>query len=95
MGTNLITDNEFYCVICKNRGLPVIRRRGKERGAGHLKKLFCIHCGKETNHAECRPWSGYTKEDFDIECKYHNFDENGNRIRPYGELRSLIYGGKI
>jgi len=95
MGTNLITDNEFYCVICGNRGLPVVRRKGKEREAGHLKKLFCIHCGKDTNHAECRPWSGYTKEDFDIEREYHNFDENGNRVRPYGELRSLINNGKI
>ena len=95
MGTNLITDNEFYCVICGNHGLPVIRQKGKEREAGHLKKLFCLNCGKETNHAECRPWSGYTKEDFDIECEYHNFDENGNRVRPYGELRSLINDGKI
>lgn len=95
MATNLITDNEFYCVICGSRGIPVVRRRGKEREAGHLKKLFCLTCQQETNHAECRPWSGYTKEDFDIEYKYHNFDADGNRIRTYGELRSIINNEKI
>ena len=94
MATNLITDNEFYCVICGNRGIPICRRKGAEREAGHLKKLFCLTCGRETNHAECRPWSGYTKEDFDLEYKYNNFDKNGNRKMSYGELTGLINNGK-
>ena len=90
MSSKLITDNEFYCCICGSRGIPIVRRKGAEREAGHLKKLFCLNCGKETNHAECRPWSGYTREDFMTEFNYHNFDEKGNRIKPYKELRSLI-----
>ena len=94
MSTNLITDNEFYCVFCHNKGLPIVRRKGAEREAGHLKKIFCLTCQKETNHCECRPWSGYTYEDFLIECEYNNFDENGNRKIPYGELKGLIHNGQ-
>ena len=95
MSSNLITDNEFYCVICHNKGLPVIRRKGAERESGHLKKLFCLYCNKTTNHAECRPWSGYTKEDFNLECKYNNFDKDGNRKIAYGELKGLINNEQV
>lgn len=95
MGTKLIKDNEFYCTQCGNRGLPIIRQKGAERESGHLKKLFCLTCNQETNHVECRPWSSYTKEDFDIEYSYGNFTEDGLRKIPYGELKGLIYNGKI
>ena len=94
MATKLITDNEFYCVICGNRGIPICRRKGAEREAGHLKKLFCLNCGKETNHAECRPWSGYTHDDFLIEFGHNNFTEDGQRKMPYGELKGLINNGQ-
>lgn len=94
MSTNLITDNEFYCAICHNKGIPVIRRKGAEREAGHLKKLFCLTCGKETNHVECRPWSGYTYDDFLIEIEHSNFTDDGQRKVSYGELKGLINDGK-
>ena len=88
-----ITDNEFYCVKCGRKGLPVIRQRGKEREAGHLKKLFCLNCKIETNHVECQPNTKYTKADFQVEFEYGNFDENGNRKQTYGELRNDIHNG--
>ncbi len=95
MGTRIITDNEFYCTICGNNGISIPRIRGKEREAGHLKKLFCLTCQRETNHVECRPWDAYTKEDFWTEFYNGNFDKDGNRIKSYGELRRMINNGEI
>lgn len=87
--------DEFYCTQCGRRGIPIARRKGAEREAGHLKKLFCLTCQKETNHAECKLFTKYSYEDFVIEFEYGNFSPEGQRIRTYGELRGLIHNGKI
>lgn len=87
---NFIVDNEFYCVDCGSKGIPVVRRKGAERGAGHLKKLYCLKCGREVNHVECIPWTKYTHEDFLIERELNNFDEEGNRKLPYSQLKGDI-----
>lgn len=92
---NIIVDEEFYCTQCGSRGIPIPRRKGAEREAGHLKKLFCLKCQKETNHAECKPFSKYNYDDFKIEFEYSNFDEDGNRIRTYNQLKELIKNGEI
>lgn len=92
---NIIIDEEFYCTQCGSRGIPIPRRKGAEREAGHLKKLFCLNCGKETNHAECKPFSKYNYDDFKIEFEYGNFDNDGNRIRTYNQLKELIKNGEI
>ena len=84
MASHLITGNEFYCTQCGSRGIPVVRKKGAEREAGHLKKLFCLHCGCETNHVECREWDGYTHEDFLYEFFGGNFTEDGQRKEGYG-----------
>jgi hypothetical protein len=86
----LIVGEEFYCCKCGCKGIPVVRQTGKERGAGHLKKLWCLKCNAETNHAECIVGSKYTKEDFQIEFKYGNFDENQQRKITYGQLRDKL-----
>ena len=88
-------ESVFYCVVCGRRGIPITRRRGAERDAGHLKKIFCLQCQKEHNHVECKYFSHYDYEDFLLEKEYNNFDENGNRKMKYGELRRLIHDGKI
>ena len=80
------TSSEFYCVICGNKGIPVFRRAGQGREAGHLKKLFCLHCNKETNHAEVRPYGKYSKIDFYKEFTFGNFDEEGNRRLPWKQF---------
>lgn len=56
--------SDFYCTQCGNKGLPVMRRKGKDREPGHLKNLYCIYCKKEVNHAEVRPGGNYTLDDF-------------------------------
>lgn len=91
-----IHPSNFYCTQCGAKNINIYRPKGREREAGHLKKLYCFSCGKETNCIEIKPNSGkYTFEDFKIEYEYGNFDENGCRKQKYGELRSKIHNGKI
>ena len=85
-----IVDNEYYCVKCGNKGLPILRQKGKERELGHLKKLWCLNCQQENNHAEVRPYGAYTYDDFLLEFDYKNFDENGNRILPIGAFKDKL-----
>ena len=80
------TQSKFFCVECANEGIPVQRKKGQERERGHLKKLYCLHCGKEVNHAEVRERGGYTEEDFFQEFNLGRF-VNGNRV-PINELLS-------
>lgn len=88
--------SEFYCVFCGNKGIPVFRKNSTQREAGHLKKLFCLNCNKETNHIEIRQFAQrYTYEDMKLEFEYQNFDKEGNRIYSIGQLRRLIHDGKI
>ena len=81
--------SDFYCTECGNKSLPVWRKKSSAREAGHLKKLYCIYCGKETNQVEISPKSGYTKEDFDFEFNHSNF-ENGQRKMTLKQLRSVV-----
>lgn len=71
--------NEFYCTECGNKGISVARKVSRLRGAGHLKKLYCVHCKKETNHAEIDPFGKYTYEDFKEEFENGVF-VNGEKI---------------
>ena len=85
-----LTIIDFYCVYCGNKGIPVMRQKGSQREKGHLKKLFCLTCQKETNHVEIRPFGQYNLEDFYLEYDNENFDEQGNRKMTYGQLREKL-----
>ena len=76
--------SEFYCTKCGRKGIPIMRPGNKYREPGHLKKLYCIYCGEETNHCEIRPIGKYTYEDFQEEFELGRFVD-GERI-PTGEL---------
>jgi len=78
--------SRFFCTYCGNEGIPVVRTAGQQREAGHLKKLYCLHCHKETNHAEVRPYGSYTVEDFQEEFELGRFVD-GNKI-PVADLLS-------
>lgn len=88
---NMINTSEFYCIFCGQKGIPIMRRRGNEREAGHLKKLYCVYCQKETNHVECKPFTHYEYKDFQLERQYNNFDEDGNRKIQYGLFKDDLY----
>ena len=80
-----ITTSDFYCTKCGRKGIPLVRKQGQQREPGHLKKLYCLACGEEVNHAEVRGvGSAYTKEDFMLEFALGRFVD-GNRI-PIAEL---------
>ena len=82
--------SEMYCTCCGRKGVPIPRNE-KMRKSGHLKKLYCIYCKKEQNHVEIRPiYSDYNYNDFQLEMKYHNFNENGNRIIPFRIFRGNL-----
>lgn len=73
--------SDFYCTCCGKKGIPIFRA-GRVREPGHLKKLYCINCQKETNFVEVRPFGAYNYQEFYLEWKYGNFDVQGNRINP-------------
>ena len=54
MGKARTVEHNFYCIACGNKGIPLARKMGKQREKFHRKKLFCLTCGKEVNHIECR-----------------------------------------
>lgn len=86
-----MTTSDFYCVKCGTKGIPIARKNGQQREPGHLKRLFCLKCQMEINHAEVKQFGGYTLKEFNAEKDFGNFDDNGNRIMPYkqfiGELK--------
>lgn len=92
---NNFAESEFYCTKCGKKGIPVLRRKGQEREAGHLKKLFCLNCQQECNHAECKPYSHYDYEDFKNEFENGNFNNEGLRILPYGAFKEKMRKGAI
>lgn len=78
------TQSRFFCSKCGKEGLPIRRKCGQDREGGHLKKLYCLYCKEETNHAEVREIGGYNEQDFKKEFELGRF-VNGNRI-PLKEL---------
>lgn len=85
-----ISLSDFYCTKCGNKGIPVFRTPGKEKEPGHLKKLFCLYCQDEVNMVEIRSVGKYTLNDFWIEYKYGNFNQDGKRNKPWKEFTSKI-----
>lgn len=88
MAKNIFDD--FYCTSCGKKGIPIVRKAGAGRESGHLKKLYCIFCKRETNHVECQPFSHYNYEDFLCEFENGNFTEDGARKMTYGQLRAEL-----
>lgn len=87
----ILTDNSvFYCTKCGQKGMPVLRRKGAEREAGHLKKLYCLNCKQEVNHVETKEWTKYDHDCFLLEFEYGNFDEEGNRKIQYGFFKDKL-----
>lgn len=74
-----IIQNKFFCTECGKEGISVIRQENRQREIGHLKKLYCLNCKKETNHAEIREMEGYSQQDFQQEYELGRFVD-GRRI---------------
>lgn len=85
--------SDFYCTCCGHKGIPIVRKAGKEKEPGHLKKLFCLYCGEEQNMVEVKTNGKYTLEDFEIEYNGGNF-VNGERVKPYKQFLLEYYKGQ-
>lgn len=86
-----MTCSDMYCTQCGKKNIPVQRNAGREREPGHLKRMFCIFCGREVNMVEIRDFgTGYTFEDFKFEYENHNFDINGLRLYSLTDLHRLV-----
>lgn len=73
---NMAPASRFFCTQCGREGISVTRKKGQERKSGHLKKLFCLYCQDEVNHAEIRPHvDTYTYEDFKEEFEKGRFKD--------------------
>jgi predicted RNA-binding Zn-ribbon protein involved in translation (DUF1610 family) len=46
------TASSFICLECGKMGIPIHRKRSREKG--HVKDLYCVHCGKVTHQMELR-----------------------------------------
>lgn len=80
-----MTMHDFYCTKCGNKGLNIMRKDGQLREPGHLKKLYCLFCKEEVNHAEVRDiGQKYSYEDFRQEFELGRFVD-GIRV-PIAEL---------
>lgn len=87
--------SDLYCTRCGKKGIPVFRA-GRIREAGHLKSMYCMHCGRIQNFVEVRPFGAYNFEEFKMEFEYGNFDNFGNRKNAsYKNFISLIHNGEI
>jgi hypothetical protein len=76
--------SRMFCTECGREGLSIPRQNQQQRESGHLKKLYCIYCCKETNHAELPPVGSYTEYDFKQEYELGRFVD-GQRV-PIDEL---------
>lgn len=48
--------HDFYCIKCGKKGIPLSRKVGFQHSKFHRKKLYCIYCGMEVNHIECKTY---------------------------------------
>lgn len=83
--------SRFYCTHCGKENYSIIRRNGRSRESGHLKKLWCFNCQAEHNCVEVKEFTHYSKQDFDFEFENGNFSKAGDRILPYGEFRAKMH----
>lgn len=91
-----MTMSDFYCTQCGKKSFPIWRKKGGEREVGHLKKIFCLNCKKETNFCEIKPFAQkYTYNDFLLEFKYGNFNEKGLRNVPFKQFKQILIKKEI
>ena len=89
-----VVPSDFYCTQCGTKNIPVFRKTGRMREPGHLKKLYCLKCQKETNHAEVKQNGKYTYEDFLIEYEMGNFTLEGKRRVTWKQCLAAAAQGK-
>ncbi len=54
MGRSNMETHTFYCINCGQAGIPLMRRKNRQRERFHRKVMYCYHCHQEVNHIECK-----------------------------------------
>ena len=54
MGKSSVEQHQFYCINCGQAGIPLMRRKSRQRERFHRKVLYCYHCQQDVNHIECK-----------------------------------------
>lgn len=75
-----IHHSRLFCTKCGHEGIGVPRKPHGAREQGHLKKMYCIFCKEEVNHAEVTDSGRYTVADFKKEFQLGRFTEEGERV---------------
>lgn len=87
-----VTISDFYCTQCGQKGIMIPRKVCTQREAGHLKKMYCLHCKKENNFVEIRPFGmEYQYEDFLLEFENGNFGEDGLRKEEWKQFKRRFH----
>ena len=86
------TVSDFYCTQCGKQGIMIPRKVNAQREAGHLKRMYCLHCKQEHNFVEIRPFGmEYRYEDFLLEFENGNFGEDGLRKEAWKQFKRRFY----
>lgn len=86
------TVSDFYCTQCGKQGIMIPRKVNAQREAGHLKKMYCLHCKQEHNFVEIRPFGmEYRYEDFLLEFENGNFGTDGLRKEEWKQFKRRFY----
>ena len=59
--------HNFFCLNCGAQGIPLPRKKGKQKENMHRKKMYCWKCKETVNHIECKTPTDISKfkEDFE------------------------------
>lgn len=76
---NYVCD-DFYCINCGEKSMPLMRGGNKKRGKGHRKNMYCYHCRHTINHIECRDMEEVAKFKADFAAGLYK-EEAENELR--------------
>lgn len=88
MGRSNTEAHRFFCIQCGEEGIPLVRRKNRQRERFHRKVMYCYHCHQDINHIECRDEEdvrifkeSFNKGVFLNECKESLDHVRNTRIR--------------
>lgn len=77
--------NNFWCIRCGQKGIPIMRKSGKRRPPGHRKALYCVRCKMVINHIETR--NEEEERQFREDFAAGKFAEEAERSAAYAKGR--------
>ena len=84
--------HKFYCLNCGEEGIPLPRKRGRQRERFHRKKMYCFHCHNTVNHIECKTSEEVEKfkEEFKQGVYEHEAQESMAFVRNSRQRQDIL-----